>query len=68
MDKHFDEPDTLMQQTIQLVKQTGVDQASFQTQVPAGWLQKFCSGTFKSPGVNRIQHIYEILSNTKLIK
>ena len=65
--KEYDSPNLLMQTTIKLVKQKGIEDTAFETLIPFGWLQKFCAGTFKNPSVNRVVFLYEHLSGTKLI-
>ena len=64
----FDQPSKLMQDTIALVNQIGVEDTFFKTKVPHGWLQKFVRGTFKNPSVNRVVYIYETLSGNKLLQ
>lgn len=64
--KVFDQPCQLMVQAMRLVRETGADEASFQTRIPAGWLQKFMAGKFQNPSVNRVVHVYKTLTKTKL--
>ena len=65
--KDYDQPGPLMIETIKLIKETGLEKVAFVTLVPFGWIQKLCSGTFKNPSVNRIEHIYQVLSGSKII-
>lgn len=37
-----------------------------QSGIPFYWLQKFSSKNFENPSVNRVQYLYEFLTNTKL--
>lgn len=45
--------------TLEIHKQSGL---------PVFWLRKLRSGETKDPSVNRVQALYEFLSNTKLLK
>lgn len=63
----FDQPNKLMLKTMKLVQEAGIDDVFFKTKIPFGWLQKFSTGTFKNPSVNRVVYIYEKLTNTNLI-
>ena len=65
--KNYDQPNSLMLKAIDLVKQIGVQEASFKTQLPFLWLQKFIKLGYKNPSVNRVQHIVEVLTDTKLV-
>lgn len=65
--KNYDQPSSLMLEAIDLVKQIGVQEASFKTQLPFLWLQRFIKMGYKNPSVNRVQHIYETLTGTKIV-
>jgi hypothetical protein len=65
-EKTYDQPCLLMRATIRLVKETGVDETTIRTHVPTAWLQKLIAGKFRNPSVNRVVHVYEHLSKTKL--
>ena len=67
-DKQYDQPSSLMLEAIKLVKEIGVQEASFKTNLPFLWLQKLVIFHYKNPSVNRIEHIYTTLTGTKLIK
>lgn len=62
----YDRPCQLMQETVRLVKEYGVSEASLKTRLPYGWLQKLVGGQFQNPSVNRVVHAYEVLSSRKL--
>lgn len=64
--KTFDEPCPLLVETIRLIKEHGVDATAHKTKVPFGWLYSMTSGKVRSPSVNRVIHVYETLSQTKL--
>lgn len=59
---------TLLTRTIELIKNSdlSIDQLSFETRLPSGWIRKVCNGTLKDPSVNRIQELYEYLSGEKV--
>jgi len=64
----FDKPGSLMQKTITLIRE---DQRSLlelysETGIPFYWLRKFVNNEFKNPSVNRVQYLYEFLSNSKI--
>ena len=65
--KDYDQPCKLMVETIRMIRERGIENTAFETLVPFGWLYKVCNGTFKNPSINRIVHIYETLSKTKVI-
>lgn len=57
---------TLLIKTRELVKNDtrSLPDLATESGIPFYWLQKL--NTFKSPSVNRIQYLYEFLSNKKL--
>ena len=63
----FDQPCPLMKETIRLIREKGVEVTAFETRVPFGWLNKLVGGHFRNPSVNRVAHVYEKLSGTKLL-
>lgn len=66
--KDFDLPNTLMLATIELLKQDkrGLLQIHAHTAIPYYWLKKFSAGEFINPSVNRVQFLYESLTNKPL--
>ena len=63
----FDQPNSLMQETIRLLKEKNLLEIYADTKVPFFWLRKFVAGQFKNPSVNRVQFLYEYLSGQKII-
>lgn len=65
----FDEPGTLMQETLALIEKSGksLPQLYRETGVPFYWLKKFVSGEFTNPSVNRVQFLYEHLSGKRIV-
>jgi hypothetical protein len=64
----IDDQGTLMKRTLQLLKKdkrTLLDIFA-ETGIPFYWLRKFAAGEFKAPSVNRVQALYEKLSERKL--
>jgi hypothetical protein len=64
----YNEPGSLMKETLRLLQQgpkttLGVYR---ETGVPYHWLQKFIRGEIPNPGANRIQFLYEYLTGTSL--
>jgi len=59
---------TLFERTIQLAKSSGmtVPQICRGTGLRQRWLHRLLDGDFKDPGVNKIQKLYEFLSNKKI--
>jgi len=64
----FDQPQSLMLATIKLAKERDLVTISFETNIPFYWLRKFITECYKNPSVNRVQHLYEHLTSSKLIK
>lgn len=62
----FDQPNSLMVETTKLIKTANLIKISFETGIPFYWLRKFKEGAYLNPSVNRVQCLYEHLSNTKL--
>jgi len=63
----YDQPGALMLKTIELIREHGVLEVHIKTTVPFFWLSKFIGMEFKNPSVNRIQYIYETLTNKTLV-
>jgi hypothetical protein len=63
----FDQPNTLMQKTVKLVKAGDLVKISYETDIPFYWLRKFAAGAYQNPSVNRVQWLYEHLTNSKLV-
>lgn len=63
----FDQPNSLMLETIRLAKERKLQDVFFETHIPFYWLNKFVAGTYKNPSVNRVQYLYEYLTGSKLI-
>lgn len=63
----FDQPGSLMTRTIELLKQKDLLQIYSETKISFYWLRKFVGGEFKNPSVNRVQYLYEHLTNTRII-
>ena len=59
---------TLMRRTLQLLKRDKRSTLEIhkQTNIPFYWLRKFRAEEFKHPSVNRVQALYEFLSDNKL--
>ncbi len=67
--QEYDEPQSLYMTTRQLLKDDRrslrmVGQSTF---IPYYWLKKFSAGEILSPGVNRVQYLYEFLTGCKII-
>lgn len=62
---------TLMLRTQQLIKERGEEITLLKIyddlDIPPGWVQKFVTGKFPNPSVNRVQKLYEYLSGKPLI-
>lgn len=68
-DEVFDKPLSLMATVQGLLKpKRDRDLVTImrETKIPYFWLRKFAAGEFKNPSVNRVQFLYEHLTNTKL--
>jgi hypothetical protein len=63
----FDQPNSLMVETIKLVKKADLIKISYETGIPFYWLRKFKEGVYQNPSCNRVQYLYEHLSNSKLV-
>jgi hypothetical protein len=65
----FDMPSSLMLETIRLLKNTNkkLFTISLDTRIPFHWLNKFRDGVYINPSVNRVQYLYEYLTNTKIV-
>lgn len=59
---------SLMTKTLQLLQLRQLTEVSLETGISVYWLLKFRSGLIKNPSVNTVQHLYEHLTNTKLIE
>ena len=66
--KSFDNPGTLMLKTHALLKSDprNISDISIDTGVSFFWLQRFSAMSMKNPSVNRVQYLYEQLTNTIL--
>lgn len=62
----FDQPGTLMCKTLELLKERDLLQVYSETKISFYWLRKFVGGGFKNPSVNRVQYLYEHLTNTRI--
>ena len=62
----FDQPGTLMARTLELLKERKVLDVYEATRLPWYWLNQFKSGKVKNPSVNRVQFLFEYLSQTKI--
>jgi len=66
--QHKDEIRSLMKKTLTLLekdKRTSLE-LCLETKIPFYWLKKFRDGGFKNPSVNRVQFLYEFLTQSKL--
>lgn len=59
---------SLMQKTIELCRPHKAKDLEQLTGVPWHWLHQFKRGKINDPSVNRVQHIYETLTGTKLFE
>ncbi len=64
--KNFDEPGSLMLETMALLKRQQYVQVSYETGLPFYWLRKFANNGFKNPSVNRVQFLFEHLTGERL--
>ena len=66
--KRADKMSTLLRATFALLEQDQrtLFQISKDTGVPFYWLRKFSAQDIQAPSVNRVQFLYEKLSNKKL--
>lgn len=63
----FDQPGTLMVRTISLLKEKNLLEVYSETKVSFYWLRKFAACEIKNPSVNRVQFLFEYLSNQPLL-
>jgi hypothetical protein len=63
----YDQPKSLMLRTIELLKERELLEVWDETRIPFYWLRKFASGAYQNPSVNRVQHLYEHLSQRPLV-
>lgn len=63
-----DKKGTLLAKTLVLLKASSEDPMKIHkaTDLPFYWLKDMKAGKTKNPSVNRIQHLYEYLSNQSL--
>ena len=64
--EQFEVPGSLMAQTLALAKGHDPVELDRATGISFYWIRKFCDGTIKNPSVNRVQKLYEYLSNKTL--
>ena len=60
-------PGTLLMKTRELLTGQDLNQIAVQTGLPYQWLKKLALGRTINPSVNRVQKLYEHLSDRKLI-
>lgn len=66
--KEYDQPGSLMKRTRELLlERDDMVEVIVGTRLPHLWLYNFRRGYFTNPSVNRVQVLYEYLSNTKLV-
>lgn len=63
----YDQPGPLMLKTIELVKARTPIKVFAETGISFYWLKKFVGMEYKNPSVNRVEYLYEYLTNTKLL-
>ncbi len=59
---------TLLKTTCKLLKASDLVEVSYKTGIPFYWLKRVADGKTSNPSVNRVQKVYEHLTNKKLIK
>lgn len=66
----FDQPGSLLQITVQLIKKDGRKPAQLcrETGINPWWIYGLLNGKYKNPSVNRIQFLYEHISGQSLLK
>lgn len=66
--QHYEPPGTLYKKTIDLFNADTrpVEQIARESKLPFYWLRKLRSGNVSDPGVNRVQKLYEFLSEETL--
>lgn len=55
-----------MLETMALLKKADYVTVSYETGLSFYWLRRFASNGFKNPSVNRVQHLFEHLSGSRL--
>ena len=67
--RKYDEPNTLMVETIKLIRadRRTLLELYVVTGVPFYWLKRFVAKEMKNPSVNRVQFLYEFLTSKKLV-
>ncbi len=63
----FDQPSSFMLKTVDLLKQRDLLEVYAETKINWYWLKKFIKLEIPNPSVNRVQYLYEYLSNTNLM-
>jgi hypothetical protein len=63
----YDQPQSLMLETVRLIQGKDLLALYAETSVPYYWLRQFSRGAYKNPSVNRVQYLYEHLTNSKLV-
>lgn len=60
---------SLHSKTLQLLKESGKKPQDIyaETGLPFYWVKKFLTNGFENPSVNRVQFLYEYLTNTNLV-
>jgi hypothetical protein len=64
---NFDQPQSLMEKTIELLQSKDLLLIYKDTGIPFYWLRTFRSGRTTSPSVNRVQYLYEYLVKKPLL-
>jgi hypothetical protein len=62
----YDSPGTLQQKAQKLLEGRDLLEVFKETGLPFYWLRTFAGGGITNPSVNRIQHLVESLTKTKL--
>jgi hypothetical protein len=62
----FDQPGSLMARTIELLNGQDLLELYSETSIPYYWLRTFARGVYKNPSVNRVQFLYEYLTQKSL--
>lgn len=67
--KEYDKPGALVETTRTLLKEDKrtLKMIAQWTGIPFFWLKKFSANEIPNPSVNRVQYLYEKLSNSKII-
>lgn len=68
--RYKDKQKSLLKKTIELLnkdKRT-LNELHYLTGLPLYWLQSLKKGAMKNPSVNRIQHLFEFLTGSVIIK